>query len=88
MAFAKELLRNANVPTAAHKTFSNQAGAVEWVRQQGAPIVVKASGLAAGKGAVVCMTEDEAVDAIDSMIGNLQFGQAGREIVIEAFMGG
>jgi phosphoribosylamine--glycine ligase len=87
-AFAKELLRNANVPTAAHKTFSNQAGAVEWVRQQGAPIVVKASGLAAGKGAVVCMTEVEAVDAIDSMIGDLQFGEAGREIVIEDFMEG
>ncbi|MDA0328857.1 MAG: phosphoribosylamine--glycine ligase [Gemmatimonadetes bacterium] len=87
-AFAKELLRGAHVPTADHKTFSNQAGAVEWVRECGAPIVVKASGLAAGKGAVVCTTEEEAVAAIDSMLGDLDFGEAGREIVIEEFMEG
>jgi len=87
-SYAKELLRNANVPTAAHKTFSNQAGAVAWVRESGAPIVIKASGLAAGKGAVVCMTEDEAIQAIDSMLGDLSFGEAGREIVIEEFMDG
>jgi phosphoribosylamine--glycine ligase len=87
-SYAKELLRNANVPTADHKTFSNQAGAVAWVRESGAPIVVKASGLAAGKGAVVCMTEEEAVAAIDSMLGDMTFGEAGREIVIEEFMVG
>jgi phosphoribosylamine--glycine ligase len=87
-SYAKDLLRNANVPTAAHKTFSDQAGAEQWVRETGAPIVVKASGLAAGKGAVVCMTETEAVAAIDSMLGDMSFGEAGREIVIEEFMDG
>lgn len=87
-AYAKDLMRNANVPTASYRTFSNRAGAVDWAREQGAPIVVKASGLAAGKGAVVCMTEDEAVEAIDSMLGDMAFGEAGREIVIEEFMDG
>jgi phosphoribosylamine--glycine ligase len=87
-AYAKELLRSASIPTATHRTFSNQAGAKAWVREQGAPIVVKASGLAAGKGAVVCMSESEAIEAIDSMLGDLSFGEAGREIVIEEFMDG
>lgn len=87
-AYAKDLLRNANVPTAAHKTFTNQAGAIDWVRSEGAPIVVKASGLAAGKGAVVCMTEEQAVAAIEEMMGDLRFGEAGREVVIEEFMEG
>jgi len=87
-AYSKELMRNANVPTAGYRTFSNQAGAEAWVRERGAPIVVKASGLAAGKGAVVCMTEEEAIDAIGSMLGDLSFGEAGREVVIEDFMEG
>lgn len=87
-AYAKELLRNANVPTAEHRTFSNRAGARAWVEEQGAPIVVKASGLAAGKGAVVCMSVEEAFDAIDSMLGDRAFGEAGSEVVIEDFMEG
>lgn len=87
-AYAKELMRNANVPTAEHRSFTNAAGAADWVREHGAPIVVKASGLAAGKGAIVCMTEDEALAAIDSMLGSMQFGEAGREVVIEDFMEG
>ena len=87
-AYAKELLRNANVPTAEHRTFSNREGAIAWVREQGAPIVVKASGLAAGKGAVVCMSLDEAFEAIDAMLGSYEFGEAGAEIVIEEFMEG
>ena len=87
-AYAKNLLMNASVPTAAHKTFSNQAAAADWVREHGAPIVVKASGLAAGKGAVVSMTEKEALAAIDAMLGDLRFGEAGREVVIEEFMEG
>ena len=87
-AYAKDLLRGANVPTADHRTFSNQAGAESWIREQGAPIVVKASGLAAGKGAVVCMTVDEAIDAVGSMLGDMRFGEAGREVVIEDFMEG
>jgi phosphoribosylamine--glycine ligase len=87
-AYAKGLLRDANVPTAEHRTFTDRAGAVDWVRERGAPIVVKASGLAAGKGAVVCMTDDDAVDAIGAMLGDLSFGEAGREVVIEDFMEG
>jgi phosphoribosylamine--glycine ligase len=87
-AYAKELLRNANVPTAAHRTFSNHAGAKAWVDEQGAPIVVKASGLAAGKGAVVCMSVEDAHDAIDAMLGDRAFGEAGAEVVIEEFMEG
>ena len=87
-AYAKDLLRDADVPTARHRTFTDQAAAADWVREQGAPIVVKASGLAAGKGAVVCMTEAEALDAIGSMLGDLSFGEAGREVVIEEFMEG
>jgi phosphoribosylamine---glycine ligase len=87
-AFAKDLLRDANVPTAEHRTFTSQEGAEAWVRERGAPIVVKASGLAAGKGAIVCMTEEEALDAIGAMLGDLSFGEAGREIVIEELMHG
>lgn len=87
-AYAKDLLRDANVPTADHRTFTNQAGAVSWIHEHGAPIVVKASGLAAGKGAVVCMTEDEAVAAVEAMMGDLRFGEAGREVVVEEFMEG
>jgi phosphoribosylamine--glycine ligase len=87
-SYAKDLLRGANVPTADYRSFSNQAGAEAWIHEQGAPIVVKASGLAAGKGAVVCMTVEEAVDAVGSMLGDLRFGEAGREVVIEEFMEG
>jgi phosphoribosylamine--glycine ligase len=87
-AYAKELLRNANVPTAEHRTFSSREGAREWVREHGAPIVVKASGLAAGKGAVVCMTVEDALEAVDAMLGDHAFGEAGAEIVIEEYMEG
>jgi phosphoribosylamine---glycine ligase len=87
-AYAKDLLRSAGVPTAEHRTFTNAEGAVAWVRERGAPIVVKASGLAAGKGAVVCFTEEDAVGAIRSMLSHFEFGEAGREIVIEEYMEG
>lgn len=87
-SYAKDLMRSASVPTADYRTFTNRDGAVDWVREKGAPIVVKASGLAAGKGAVVCETVDDAVAAIDSMLGDLAFGEAGREVVIEEFMEG
>jgi phosphoribosylamine---glycine ligase len=86
--YSKDLMRNAGVPTAEYRTFTNLAGAQDWVRSQGAPIVVKASGLAAGKGAVVCMTEEEALETLESMLGDLTFGEAGREVVIEEFMDG
>lgn len=87
-AYAKELMRNAGIPTAAHRTFRDRGAAEAYVREQGAPIVVKASGLAAGKGAVVCATVEEAVGALGSMLGDLCFGEAGREVVVEDFMEG
>jgi phosphoribosylamine--glycine ligase len=87
-AYSKDLMRSAGVPTAEHRTFSNLEGAEAWVREQGAPIVVKASGLAAGKGAVVCMTEQDALEAVRSMLGDFEFGEAGREVVIEEYMEG
>ena len=86
--FSKDLMRNAGVPTADYRTFSNLAGAEAWVRERGAPIVVKASGLAAGKGAIVCTTEQEAFEALRAMLGDLSFGEAGREVVVEEFMDG
>jgi phosphoribosylamine--glycine ligase len=82
-AYAKDLMRGAGVPTAGYRTFRDQEGAEAWVREHGAPVVVKASGLAAGKGAVVCDTVDEALEAVASMMGELAFGEAGREVVIE-----
>lgn len=87
-AYSKELMRNAGVPTAEHRTFTDLQGAEAFIRERGAPIVVKASGLAAGKGAVVCMTDEEALDAVRSMLGDLRFGEAGREVVVEEYMEG
>lgn len=87
-AWAKDLLRGAGVPTAGHRTFRDRDAAEAYVRERGAPIVVKASGLAAGKGAVVCTTVEEAVAAIEAMLGELAFGEAGREVVVEDFMEG
>jgi phosphoribosylamine--glycine ligase len=87
-AYSKELMRGAGVPTAEHRTFTSLEGAEAYLREQGAPIVVKASGLAAGKGAVVCMTEGEALEVVRSMLGDLEFGEAGREVVIEEYMEG
>jgi phosphoribosylamine--glycine ligase len=87
-AWSKELMRGAGVPTAEYRTFRDRDGAVAWVRERGAPIVVKASGLAAGKGAVVCATVEEAIEAVDAMLGDHSFGEAGSEVVIEDFMEG
>ena len=87
-AYSKELMRNAGIPTAEHRTFTDLSTAEAWILRQGAPIVVKASGLAAGKGAVVCTTEQEALSAVRSMLGDFIFGEAGREVVIEEVLVG
>jgi phosphoribosylamine--glycine ligase len=87
-AYAKELMRRAGVPTASFATFTDPAAAAEYIRREGAPIVVKASGLAAGKGAVVCTSVSEALDAVRSMLVGSEFGAAGSEVVIESFMAG
>jgi phosphoribosylamine--glycine ligase len=86
-AFAKALMDDAGVPTAASRTFSEERSALAYVDRHAEPLVVKASGLAAGKGAVVCATRAEAADAVRAMFGG-RFGEAGREIVVESFLEG
>ena len=86
-AFTKEICDAANAPTAGYAHFTELAPAQEYIRANGAPIVVKADGLAAGKGVIVAMTEAEALDAVEDMLGGA-FGAAGAEVVIEEFMEG
>jgi phosphoribosylamine--glycine ligase len=86
-AFAKALMHEAGVPTAASRTFSDERSALAYVDRHAEPLVVKASGLAAGKGAIVCATRPEAADAVRAMFGG-RFGDAGREVVIETFLEG
>ncbi len=85
--FTKSICDAADAPTAAYGHFRDAETAKTYVRQQGAPIVVKADGLAAGKGVIVAMDEQAALDAIDDMFGGT-FGDAGAEVVIEEFMDG
>ncbi len=86
-AFTKEICDAANAPTAGYARFTDAAAAKAYVRETGAPIVIKADGLAAGKGVVVAMELQEALDAVDDMLGGA-FGEAGAEVVIEEFMEG
>ncbi len=86
-AFTKEICDACNAPTAGYARFTEAGPAKDYIRAQGAPIVVKADGLAAGKGVIVAMTEAEALAAIDDMFGG-EFGAAGAEVVIEEFMAG
>lgn len=86
--FAKAFMLRHGIPTAAYATFSDAGEAHAYVRQQGAPIVVKADGLAAGKGVVVAMSEQEAHDAIDMMLADNKLGAAGARVVIEEFLEG
>lgn len=87
-AFSKKLMHDLGLPTAAFRTFADPDEAEQYVRAQGAPIVVKADGLAAGKGAIVCQTVEEARTAIDQIGRQRVFGAAGNEIVIEQFLRG
>ena len=87
-AFSKELMHKYNIPTAFFKICNDIATAKAYIKEKGAPIVVKADGLAAGKGVVVAMTEEEALAAIDDIMGNHKFGSAGSHVVIEEFMEG
>ena len=86
-AFTKEFLRRHGIPTAAYATFTADTFDADWVRRQRSPIVVKASGLAAGKGVIIAATADEAIEAAQSMFEG-QFGGAGTEVVIEEFLPG
>ncbi|MDE2663505.1 MAG: phosphoribosylamine--glycine ligase [Gemmatimonadota bacterium] len=87
-AFAKRLMRDCGVPTADHETFDDAAAALDYVAGHEEPLVVKASGLAAGKGAIVCETRGEARRAIEEMMVDRKFGDAGGQVVIEEFMRG
>jgi len=86
--FAKAFMARHGIPTAAYATFSDAEAAHAYVRQQGAPIVIKADGLAAGKGVVVAMDEAEAHAAIDMMLADNKLGAAGARVVIEEFLEG
>ena len=85
--FTKEICDACGAPTAGYARFTDAGAAKDYIRAQGAPIVVKADGLAAGKGVVVAMSLDEALAAVDEMMGGA-FGAAGAEVVIEEFMTG
>jgi phosphoribosylamine--glycine ligase len=87
-AFSKQLMAAAGVPTAASRTFQDLRSALEYVDRHSEPLVVKASGLAAGKGAVVCSTRREAEEVVRAMLGEGKFGEAGRTVVVEDFLPG
>lgn len=88
-AFSKDLMARYGIPTAAHLTFTDLESLLAHLAECPIPVVVKASGLAAGKGAVVCMTREEALAAARSMLGDDRvFGEAGNEVVVEEFMQG
>ena len=86
--FAKSFMQRHGIPTAHSQTFVDVAAAHQYVDQQGAPIVIKADGLAAGKGVVVAMSLDEAHQAIDMMLSDNRLGDAGARVVIEEFLEG
>jgi phosphoribosylamine--glycine ligase len=86
--FTKDFLARFNIPTAAYGSFTEIDPAIEYIRQQGAPIVVKADGLAAGKGVILAETEDEAISAVRDMLAGNAFGEAGNRVVIEEFLRG
>lgn len=87
-SFAKDLMKKYGIPTARYEVFTEAEPARAYIRREGAPIVVKADGLAAGKGVIVAMTEQEALDAVDAIMEENSFGDAGARVVIEEFMQG
>ena len=86
--FAKQTMEKSNVPTGACAAYNDAASAKAFVRAKGAPLVVKADGLAAGKGVVVAKTVDEAIEAIDSIMCRKEFGEAGSQVLLEEFLEG
>lgn len=87
-AFTKDFLARNNIPSGYYQNFTEVEPALAYVREQGAPIVVKADGLAAGKGVIVALTLKEAEDAIEDMLAGNAFGDAGHRVVIEEFLEG
>ncbi|WP_226035443.1 phosphoribosylamine--glycine ligase [Aquibacillus saliphilus] len=86
--FAKAIMKKYRIPTADYQTFTDVDEARKYIEQQGVPIVVKADGLAAGKGVVVATSLNEAIEAVESMLVDNQFGEAGNRVVIEEFLAG
>jgi len=87
-SFCKDFLARHNIPTAEYQVFTEIEPAVAYIERMGAPIVVKADGLAAGKGVIVAQTEQEAIDAVNDMLAGNSFGEAGHRVVIEEFLVG
>jgi len=87
-AFTKDFLARHNIPTADYQNFTDLGPALEYIREQGAPIVIKADGLAAGKGVIVAMTLEEAENAATDMLAGGSFGEAGARIVVEEYLDG
>lgn len=87
-AFAKDFMKKVGIPTAFYEVFTDITPAKDFVRTKGTPIVIKADGLAAGKGVIVAMNEEEAFAAIDDMLAGNKFGEAGSRVVIEEFLAG
>lgn len=86
--FAKEFMNKYGIPTAAHQTFTDPAQAKQYIEEKGAPIVIKADGLAEGKGVTVAMTNEQALEAIDKLMVEGAFSGAGKKVVIEEFLEG
>jgi len=87
-AFCKDFLRRNKIPTAFYQVFTEETSAINYIKEKGTPIVIKADGLAAGKGVIIANTEKEAVDTIYDMLQGNRFGEAGSSIVIEEFLVG
>ena len=87
-SFAKDLMQKYNIPTAGYAVFENSADAIAYIKENGAPIVIKADGLALGKGVIIAQTRQEAKDAVKSMMADKVFGHSGDHIVIEEFLTG
>ena len=87
-AFSKDLMKKYNIPTAAYETFDSAEEAMKYLETSKYPIVLKADGLALGKGVLICNTKEEAMDGVKTLMLDKQFGQAGNTIVVEEFMTG
>lgn len=87
-SFAKDLMKKYNIPTACYAVFEDSSKAIEYIKEHGAPIVVKADGLALGKGVTVAMTEEDAINAVKDAMDGGAFGSAGARVVIEEFLTG
>ncbi len=87
-AFSKDLMKKYNIPTAAYETFTSADDALAYLENSEYPIVLKADGLALGKGVLICNTKEEAVDGVKTLMLDKQFGDAGNKIVVEEFMTG